>query len=30
MSVSAPRLVQVAALADVPSGWVLKVRVGSR
>jgi nitrite reductase/ring-hydroxylating ferredoxin subunit len=30
MSVSAPRLVQVAALADVPLGWVLKVRVGSR
>ena len=30
MSVSAPRLVQVAALADVPAGWVLKVRVGSR
>jgi nitrite reductase/ring-hydroxylating ferredoxin subunit len=25
-----PRLVRVAAVADVPPGWVLKVRVGSR
>ena len=30
MSVSAARLVQVAALSDVPLGWVLKVRLGSR
>ena len=30
MSVDEARLVQVAALADVPLGWVLKVRVGSR
>jgi nitrite reductase/ring-hydroxylating ferredoxin subunit len=30
MSVSAARLVQVAALGDVPPGWVLKVRLGSR
>ena len=30
MSVNAARLVQVAALSDVPPGWVLKVRLGSR
>ena len=30
MSVNAARLVHVAALADVPLGWVLKVRLGSR
>ena len=28
--VASPRLVQVAAVADVPVGWVLKVRAGSR
>ncbi len=30
MNVNAARLVQVAALSDVPPGWVLKVRLGSR
>jgi nitrite reductase/ring-hydroxylating ferredoxin subunit len=30
MTVDAVRLVQMAALADVPPGWTLKVRIGSR
>jgi nitrite reductase/ring-hydroxylating ferredoxin subunit len=30
MSVTVSRLVEVAAVSDVPVGWVLKVRVGSR